>query len=127
MEQSVQAIDDARLDEGDPAAALDRLVSAGWRTLARHAGLLGAMRDEAGTEGLHDLHAPVRGRLARLIRRGQRQGAFAKGLSPDWAPAAVIALFHAAAEEVAAGRLTVKRADAELRLSVRRLLGADSA
>jgi AcrR family transcriptional regulator len=124
LAQSLEAMDAARLDEGDPAEALDRLVGASWRTLARHARLLEAIQAGADVEEMHALHAPIRGRIERLVRRGQRVGSFAPGLAKGWASSAVVALFHAAAAEVAAGRLSAASADRQLRLSARRLLGA---
>jgi AcrR family transcriptional regulator len=124
LEQAVADIDATRPDEGPPAAALDRLVAASWQTLERHSRLLDSFFAALGPEQVHALHRPIRDRLDPLIRRGQREGVFDRGLSPAWAFAAVIGVFHATAQEVGAGRMSAEDAARALKRAVPRLLGA---
>ena len=62
--------------------------------------------------------------LERLIRRGQRTGDFDRALNAAWLAAAIVGLIHAAAGQVAAGRLTTNAAPAMLLESTLRLCGA---
>jgi AcrR family transcriptional regulator len=68
-------------------------------------------------------HEPVVARLEPLIRRGQDAGQIDDTVSAAWLVSATVALGHAAAAEVAAGRMTGDAAAAALRHSILRLLG----
>jgi hypothetical protein len=59
-----------------------------------------------------------------LIGRGQRAGVFDRRLSRVWMFAAVLGLFHATAQEVAAGRMSAEGGAGALRRAIPRLLGA---
>jgi AcrR family transcriptional regulator len=122
--ETVAAIDAAELDEGSPAEALDRLVTAGWRTLERYP-LLMDLRAPMSPEEQHALHGPILDRLGRLVRRGQRAGVFDRRLPAAWLLAAFLGLSHAAAEEVAAGRMSAEEAAEALRRSIARVFGVD--
>ena len=122
LAETVAAIDAAEPNKGDPAEALDRLVSAGWQTLERYP-LLMDLRAPMSAEEEHELHRPILDRLERLIRRGQRARIFDQRLPPTWLLAAFLALSHAAAEEVRAGRMTADDAARSLRRTVRRVFG----
>jgi AcrR family transcriptional regulator len=123
-DEVVAAMDAASLDEGPAAAALFRLLDAGWHTMKRYPWLQAAFAPIAQQEE-DDLHQPILDRLARLIRRGQDAGEFDRRLSPTWLVATTIALGHAAGEEVGAGRMTADEATAALRHSILRVFGAD--
>jgi AcrR family transcriptional regulator len=122
LAEAVAAIDAAELHKGPAAAALERLVAAGWQTLERYPLVL-QLRVEMTPEEQLALHRPILERLERLIRRGQRRGEFDRTLPAKWLLAAFLALSHAAGEEVAAGRLTAEQALAALRRSVLRVHG----
>jgi AcrR family transcriptional regulator len=124
LAQAVAAIDAAHPEEGPPAEALDRLITASWQTLERHARLLESFFATRGPEEIHALHRPIRDRLEPLIRRGRREGAFDRRLSLAWVFAAVIGLFHATAQEVGAGRMSAEAGGRALRRAIPRLLGA---
>jgi AcrR family transcriptional regulator len=70
-------------------------------------------------------HAPVRERIIELVRRGQRSGDFARGLSAEWLAAATIALGHAVGSEVAEGRLSLRSGQRAFRESLGRLYGTE--
>jgi AcrR family transcriptional regulator len=120
IEETAAALDAAKLNQGPPEEALPRLIDAGWERLVRHSRLRGNP-DAPNSEELYMQHGPIVERLARLIRRGQRSGAFDRQLSPTWLLAATLGLLHAAADEVAAGRLTGDQAATALKQSIPRL------
>ena len=122
--QAVAAIDAAEPERGPPAEALERLVAASWQTLERHARLLESMRAHRTTAD-RDFHAPILARLERLIRRGRRAGVFDRGQPTTWLLATVLALAHAAAGEVGAGRMTPDDAGRALIRSVLVVFGAE--
>ena len=125
LAETLAAIDAAELHEGPPASALDRLVVAGWQTLERYP-LLMHLREPMSAEEEHALHQPILERLERLIRCGQRARVFDRRLPADWLVAAFLALAHAAAEEVAAGRMSHDDAARSLRRTIPRVFGVDS-
>jgi AcrR family transcriptional regulator len=127
LAEAVAAIDAAEPERGPAAEALERLTVAWWRSVARHARLLESLAAYANLEELHAFHEPILVRLLKLARRGQRSGAFDKGLKPDWLAVAFLGLMHTAADEVAAGRLDPAAAEHSLATSVRRLFGRGSA
>jgi AcrR family transcriptional regulator len=122
LAQAVADYEAAEPERGTPAEALDRLVGTWWQTVARHARLLEAMRGSSAEE-VHEFHAPILERLERFVRRGRRAGDFDRDLPLGWQLASLLALMHAAADEVAAGRMSAEEADAALRRSVPRLFG----
>jgi AcrR family transcriptional regulator len=119
------AFDTAGLDDLPPAAALVRLLEAGWQVTARypfvwHLPAVSAQQD-AGR------HAPVLDRMLELIRRGQESGDLDGTLPPSWLLTASLALGRAAEQEVKAGRMTIEDASHAVHHSLLRLLGvADS-
>lgn len=118
LEQTLAAIDAAEPERGDPAEALDRLVVAWWASVARHARVLEALATTLPTSAeVHDFHAPVLARVEALAARGEFAG------SPAWLAVAFLALMHAAAEQVAAGRASEEAAGVALRESIPRLFG----
>jgi AcrR family transcriptional regulator len=118
LEQTLAAIDAAQPERGDPAEALDRLVMAWWASVARHARVLEALATTLPTSAdVHEFHAPVLARVEALAARGRFAG------SPGWLAVAFLALMHAAAEQVAAGRLSEADAGRALQESIPRLFG----
>jgi len=102
-------LDAADLDTAPPAEALTRFLDVGWRFVRRHPLLLNPTPTPI-PRPTNDPHEVVPPRLERLIRRGQDMGDFDGAQPAAWLAAAVIGLQHAAAAEVADGRLTADRA-----------------
>lgn len=121
--ETMAALDAADLDDGPATAALLRLLDVSWQTFDRYPALVQLGAEPVTAKEDHERHTPVTERLARLVRRGQKAGEFDRGLSVDWLVAATIALGHAAGAEVAAGRMSSKKAVATLRTSVLRVFG----
>jgi AcrR family transcriptional regulator len=124
LTRSVAAIDAAEPQRGPPTEALDRLVRAWWETIGPHVRVLEALAAAyPSAEEVRALHAPIVERLERLIRRGQRSGDFDRRLPVGWLSAAFLGLMHAAAEEVAAGRIGAEEAGRALEETVPRVFG----
>ncbi|MGH3648561.1 MAG: TetR/AcrR family transcriptional regulator [Micromonosporaceae bacterium] len=123
----IAAIEAARLDEDTASVALLRWLDTSWRVMERYPLLLHPSVTSAGPEDSYAHHAPILGRLRELIHRGQRSGEFDPSQPADWLIAAIIAVGHAAGDEVAAERMTMAAAATELRTSVLRLCQAPAA
>ena len=96
---------------GDPAAALERLVAASWEVTTRSGTLLVAAEKALPARVIRQLHAgELEDRVHDFIASGQRAGAFRTDLTTDWLVAVFHNTLHAAAGEIAAGRLA--RSDA---------------
>jgi TetR/AcrR family transcriptional regulator, mexCD-oprJ operon repressor len=106
---------------GDPADALARLVSASWRIVHQFRNILLAAQRELPAERIRGVHDPILRRVQGLISRGQQAGAFRADLPRQWLNTIAFSLMHAAAEDVAAGRLD---ADDAARLITATLLAA---
>jgi AcrR family transcriptional regulator len=116
------ALDAAGLDTAPPAEALAQFHHIGWRLIRRYPLLLNHTATRIRPN--NDPHELVPPRLERLIRRGQRTGDFDPSLDAAWLVAAVIGLQHAAAAEVADGRLTAGKAAALCLESTLRVCGS---
>lgn len=108
------------LDQGSATDALMRWLDASWAMLARYPVLLTSAVVADGGDEL-DAHRPIAGGLARVLERGRRHREFDRTMPTAWYVAAIIALGHAAGQEVAAGRMTVERAGAAFRESAVRV------
>ena len=115
MEHAVAQVADATRraepSRGDPVEALERVLLATWRELARFHGLLALNTARLSAEELHRRHLPVLHQLEPLIERGQEQGVFRSDLPVVWHLAVIRAIVHAASAAIQGGRLA--EADAE--------------
>lgn len=122
-DQAVAALDAADLDHGPPTAALHRYLAAGWQILESYPLLLATPTMRLDPRPARDRDRRIRERLERLIERGQNEGEFDRGPPADWLAEAVIGLGHTAGGQVAAGRMSRRRARTALAHSTQRLLG----
>jgi AcrR family transcriptional regulator len=106
---------------GDPREELARLVAASWQIVHRFRNILLAAHRELPSERIRGIHDPVLRQVQDLIERGQRTGAFRSDMPMHWLTTTSFSLMHAAAEDVAAGRLDASDAP---RLITATLLGA---
>jgi len=122
--QVARGLADLDLERGSAIDALGHWVVATWALLERYPVLLTpAIVAPEGDDEL-ERHEPVMGGLLRLIERGRRRREFDRTMPKTWYLAAIIGLGHAAAQEVAAGRLTPAKAGAAFRDSVLRICRA---
>jgi TetR/AcrR family transcriptional regulator, mexCD-oprJ operon repressor len=97
--------------EGDPVAALDRLVRRSWRIVDRFHRVLGAAEESLSNDRILAHHGEPMARVQALIERGQREHVMRRDLSAQWLTSCFTALLHGAAGELRAGRLAEAEAD----------------
>jgi AcrR family transcriptional regulator len=100
--ESAAALDAVDLTTGSALDALGRWAEAAWSVIDRYPVLL-ALPMQAD-------HAPVTRRLEELVARGRRAGEIEGTMPASWLVTAIVALGHAAGEDVAAGRRTRREA-----------------
>jgi TetR/AcrR family transcriptional regulator, mexCD-oprJ operon repressor len=105
-----QEIGAAGIDHGPASQALQRLITAGWATLARQLAIARLALDVLPAERLRQAHQAALGPFRRLITRGQQAGEFRDDQPAEWMVTVFYALVHAAADEVTSGRLDAQTA-----------------
>src|SRR5215204_1785547 len=110
----VEAMRGAEPQHGEPVEALERVLRATWRELARFHALLALNTARLSAEELHRRHLPMLDQLEPLIKRGQKQGVFRSDLPVAWHLAVIRAIVHAASHEIQAGRLPEPEAEAAM-------------
>ncbi len=100
----------AGIEHGPASQALQRLITAGWATLARHLAIARLALDLLPPERLRQAHQAALDPFRRLITRGQQAGEFRDDQPAEWMVTVLYALLHAAAGEVASGRLDPRSA-----------------
>jgi AcrR family transcriptional regulator len=123
--ESLAVVDASHLDQLPPIEALRQFLDINWQIAERCPLMLDPTFARTPAPDGSDPHRPVTALLERIIRRGQRCGDFDRTLPAGWLAAATIGLGHTAAEEVAAGRLSITKAKTLLDTTVLRLYGAD--
>jgi AcrR family transcriptional regulator len=121
-DEAVAAMQAARPDEGPAPEALIRVLDAEWDAVDRYPFLWTVRSQGVGADDDRELHGPVIEGLIGVVRRGQADGAFDPALSPDWLVAVLVAIAHAAGQEVGTGRMTVDGARSAIRHTVLNLL-----
>jgi AcrR family transcriptional regulator len=119
--EHADAILDATDIGGDPADALARLVASSWLIVHQFRNILLAAQRELPAERIRGVHDPILRRTQTLIGRGQGTGIFRTDLPEQWLITTAFSLMHAAAEDVATGRV---KADDAARLITATLLAA---
>jgi AcrR family transcriptional regulator len=112
--QVVDAMSRAEPQRGEPVEALERVLRATWRQLARFHGLLALNTARLSAEDLHRRHVPVLDQLEPLIERGQKQGVFRSDLPVAWHLAVVRAIVHTASREIQGGRIPESEVEAAM-------------
>ena len=91
--------------DGDPAAALARLIESSWSLLDQVSGLLVVAQKEVPAHRIRQMHEKAEARMRGLLERGQAEDVFRGDLPVDWLLAVTHAAMNAAAAESTAGRL----------------------
>jgi AcrR family transcriptional regulator len=104
----------AEPQRGEPVEALERVLRATWRELARFQALLALNTARLTAEELRRRHLPVLDQLQPLIERGQKQGVFRPDLPVSWHLAVIRAIVHTASHESQGGRISESRAEAAM-------------
>lgn len=109
----------------EPRAGLEVWLDRAWSLIHEYPALLNpavfAGSSRSSDADVMAEHEPVAGGLRRVLERAREQDLLPAGASTDWLVAAVIALGHAAGQEVTAGRMRASDAGAAFRSSVLRL------
>jgi AcrR family transcriptional regulator len=116
---AVAALDAAEPERGPPGEALDRLLAASWSGLTRHLSTGRAAAEQLSPDAMRRAHEPILARVRALIERGREAGDFRTDVATEWQVATMLALSHAAADEVRAGRMDADAAGAALRVTLR--------
>lgn len=95
---STAAFAAARPDEGPPAEALARMVTASWQQLAGFEGLVRRAGEYVSEGARHRTHGALIAPLEALATRGRAAGAFRTDVPVDWLITMYLALVHAAAD-----------------------------
>jgi TetR/AcrR family transcriptional regulator, mexCD-oprJ operon repressor len=105
LDQTLRDLAAAEVDSDSAVEALGRLITAGWRGLARNLAIARLALDGLPSERLRQAHAAALEPVRELIDRGRRTGEFRDDQPTEWMVTMLYALLHAAADEVARGRL----------------------
>jgi AcrR family transcriptional regulator len=116
---AVAALDAAEPERGAPREAFERLIAASWSELTRHLSTGRAAAEQLSPDAMRRAHAPILSRVRALVERGRDAGDFRTDVPVEWQVATMLALSHAAADEVRAGRLGAEAAGAALRTTLR--------
>lgn len=96
--------------EGDPVAALVRLVEATWVITYRYGALVVAAEQALPDERMAAAHAGPRARAERLLERGRAEGRFRSDLPVSWLVTILHTVTHAAATAVYNGEMNAEEA-----------------
>jgi TetR/AcrR family transcriptional regulator, mexCD-oprJ operon repressor len=105
VRQTMAALQAARPDQGPPVQALERMLAAAWRHLARYGAMAQAVAEQLSPEAVTRTHQAAHQTIGALLQRGQADGSFRTDVPAGWLITACITLIHACAEEVRAGRI----------------------
>lgn len=119
--RTTAALEAAEPDRGAPLAALDRVLAVGWRELARSSAMAQAAAEQLSPAALARAHHAIHHRLGELVERGRADGSFRADLPTAWLMTSALALIHAYAQEVRAGRIDEPNALHVLTVTVRDL------
>jgi TetR/AcrR family transcriptional repressor of mexCD-oprJ operon len=119
--QTMSALHAVNLDEGPPVEALERLLAAAWRHLARYSAMAQAVAAQLSPEAVSRTHQAAQHTLGALLERGRADGSFRSDLPVSWLVTTCSAVVHACAAEVREGRIEERDAARILTTTVRDL------
>src|SRR6266568_2034211 len=121
VRRTMAALQAASPDDGPPVQALERMLAAAWRHLARYSAMAEAVAEHMSAEAVTRTHQAAHRTIGALLERGRADGSFRADLPAPWLATACIALIHACAEEVRVGRIGEHDAVRVLTVTVRDL------
>lgn len=121
VRRTMAALQEADLETGPPIQALERMVAAAWQHLARYGAMAQAVGELLSPEAVTRTHQAAHQTIGALLERGRADGSFRTDIPSGWLVTASIALIHACAEEVRAGRINEHDAAGILTATVRGL------
>ena len=123
--EATEVIAAAEPKRGDPAEAVQRVLTAAWRYLGRYHALV-QINTQLPQAELRRRHRPILALLQPLIERGQRAGTFRSDVPAQWHLSMLLALIHAASAELQAKRLRPAEVESALVATALGALGATS-
>jgi AcrR family transcriptional regulator len=121
VRRTTTALEGVGLDDGPPVQVLERMLAAAWRHLARYGAMAQAVAEQMSPEAIARTHQAAHRTIGALLARGQADGSFRTDLPAAWLVTSTIALIHACADEVRAGRIADDDAARILTVTVRDL------
>jgi TetR/AcrR family transcriptional repressor of mexCD-oprJ operon len=121
VRRTMTALEAAEPGDGPPVQALERMLAGAWRHLARYGAMSRAVAEQLSPEAVTRSHQAARRTVGALLERGRADGSFRTDLSADWLVTSCIAVIHACAEEVRAGRISEPDTVRVLTITVRDL------
>jgi TetR/AcrR family transcriptional regulator, mexCD-oprJ operon repressor len=121
VRRTMTALEATHPDDGPPVQALERMLTAAWQHLARYGAMAQAVAEQLSPQAVTRTHQAVHRTVSALLKRGQADGSFRTDLPAAWLVTACIALIHACAQEVRAGRIGERDAARILTATVRDL------
>jgi AcrR family transcriptional regulator len=119
--RTMAALEAADPGTGPPVQALERMLAAAWQHLARYSAMARAVAELLSPEAVTRTHQAAHQTIGALLERGRADGSFRTDLPAGWLVTSSIALIHACAEEVRAGRIDERDAVRVLTVTVRDL------
>jgi TetR/AcrR family transcriptional repressor of mexCD-oprJ operon len=117
MRQTEAALDAVDLD-GDPRAALARLIDSNWQVTHEFGSLVVAAERALPADRVQQAHADLMERIHGLVERGQRKGVFRSDMSSGWLITVMHGVFHTAATAVHQGQITPEEAPRLIRATL---------
>lgn len=119
--KTMTAVQAAAPDDGPPVQALERMVAATWQHLARYGAMSQAVAEQFGPDAVARSHQAAHQAIGALLERGRADGSFRTDVPAGWLVTACIAIMHACAGEVRAGRIDARDAARILTVTIRDL------
>ena len=119
VRRTMVAVHAANPDQGPPVQALERMVSEAWRHLARYGAMAQAVAEQFSPEAVTRTHQAAHQAIGALAERGRADGSFRTDVPAGWLVTAAIAVIHACAGEVRAGRIDERDAPRILAVTIR--------
>ena len=121
VRRTMTALEAAEPEAGPPVQALERMLAAAWRHLARYSAMAQAVAEQLDPEAVARTHQAAHRAIGALLERGRADGSFRTDLPAAWLVTCCITLIHACAQEVRAGRIGESDAVGVLTVTVRGL------
>lgn len=112
--QTDEALARVELD-GDPRAALGRLLEATWHLTHRFGALVVAASQVLPPAGMRRVHEEPAARVRTLLTRGRQAGEFRGDVPIEWQVSVIQAILHGASAAVHRGEITADEAPSLVR------------
>jgi AcrR family transcriptional regulator len=119
VRRTMAALQAASLDQGPPVRALERMMAGAWQHLARYGAMAQAVAEHLGPDAVARTHQAAHQAIGALLDRGRADGSFRADVPAGWLVTACVAVIHACAAEVRAGRIDERDATRILTVTVR--------